>query len=64
NLTGLIAKNNDIQDFSAKMLNILNLNSEQRNKLAHNALQFINHNCTPEVIARQAANLYSKIAAV
>ena len=64
NLTGLIAKNNDIQDFSDKMLNMLNLNSTQRKELAHNALQFINHNCTPEVIARQAANLYIKIAAV
>ena len=61
NLTGLIAKSDDVQDFADKMLEFLNLKLTQREELARSALSFVNHNCTPEIIAGQSAKLYEKI---
>ena len=61
NITGLIAKSDDVNDFADKMLEFLNLKLNQREELASNALKFVSQNCTPEIIAAQTLNLYSKI---
>ncbi len=57
---GLIARVNDIEDFSRALKHMLGMNTEQRNQLVQNAQSVIS-NFTPEAIAHQTLAVYQKV---
>ena len=57
---GLIAKNNDVEDFSLKMLKMLEIKEDGRKIFISNSLKMIKENFTPEIAAQKTFNIYKK----
>ena len=57
---GLIAKKDNAEDFARALQQMLEMNTEQRNRLVQNAQRLIS-DFTPEAIARQTLAVYEKV---